>query len=365
MQAARASYGAVELSMETVSVPLVGKYDALIKVAAAGLAPGPFTFLQSGLMSELPRTIGHQVSGTISQVGDAVGHLSIGQRVRLNPNLACGSCKYCSGSRGNVCTEASSIGFARFSAAETSSWSRYKDGGLAEYMLAPVEMFELLPNHVSFEVGAKLYELANAHCVLRVAELKPASTICILAPTGGLGTCCVRLASFFDVKRIIAVERSKARIIEVGKLTEIIYESIGLDEFAPDWQSTKQLSKTLSQLVPDGLDAIFDFTRSGAALYEIVGLLNPYGTFVHMGGNPTVLPLPLAAVMGKCLRIVGSKIHTQTDIQTVAGWLDTGALLADDLISHIPPFDRLSEAVELVTQRRVAVWNVVVRIDEK
>jgi Zn-dependent alcohol dehydrogenase len=93
MLAARA-HPSHEITVDKVAVPTPTPIDVVVKVASAGLAPGMTSLLKMGAFRHLPTTLGHEAAGTVAAVGDDVDTVSVGDRVRVHPNLNCRSCIY-------------------------------------------------------------------------------------------------------------------------------------------------------------------------------------------------------------------------------------------------------------------------------
>ena len=361
MRALRADKGATETKLDTVDIPKLGPQDVLIKVKSAGLSPGPFTLLKLGRLRQLPTTFGHEVAGVVEKIGDLVHNVQIGQRVRLYPNLSCGSCIYCTTGRDQMCVQAAMIGFQCFGKGRVPLFEAYHEGGLAGYLRAPSWLIDVLPDNVSFDVGAKVHSLANAVRALKVAELQPASTVMITAPTGSMGTCCVKLAHFFGITRLILVGRSRERMEAVRKLTPIDCDIVDTGSLGDDWPTTNALATRLSQVVPqNGVDAILDFTSNGTDMYQVMASLAVGGTLVHMGGNTSPLPVPLIAAMTNCWRIIGTKNHSRAETRVVLDWLRDGLLKVDDLVTHSFDLQEVDEAVRALRERSSPIWWMVV-----
>ena len=111
MRAFQVAEGAREARLVNVEVPTVQHGEVLIKVVATGLVPGVLKIVAMGRTGHLPLTIGHQIAGTIENVGTGVEKFEIGQRVRVHPSLSCGMCKYCLSGRDHICAEGAIIGF--------------------------------------------------------------------------------------------------------------------------------------------------------------------------------------------------------------------------------------------------------------
>jgi threonine dehydrogenase-like Zn-dependent dehydrogenase len=146
----------------------------------------------------------------------------------------------------------------------------------------------------------------------------------------------------------------------VKKLTDIKCDIIGTDQLQDDWVATKGLIRRLGQIKPTGFDAIIDFTPNGTDIYQIVFALATYGTFVHMGGNLSVFPVPLLVIMVNCWNIVGTRNHSRQDVKAVLQWLGQGLLNVDDLITHRYKLDDIKNAVVMLQERSEPAWMIVV-----
>lgn len=358
MIAVRAHAGTLELQLDTIPVPKPGPLDVLVKVASAGIAPGVFNPMTRSAMS-LPTTLGHEISGTVVSVGSEAAISAIGDRVRIHPNLSCLNCRYCLSDREQMCPQAAIIGFRGFGE-KMPLYEKYHDGGLAEYVRVPYWLVDKLPDNVTFDVGAKVHDVGNAMRALKCACLEPGSTIIITAPTGGMGTATLKLAEFFPIRRIILVGRSTERLEAVSKLTRIPTEIVALEEFGENWPTTKSLVKKLRQLSPGGVDAIIDYMPSGPDIWQVMGALAHSGTLVHMGGNPSPLPLPVVAIMTNCWKIVGTRGCTRSDSNKILEWLGDGQLHFDDLITHEFKLKDTCDAVTKLQERSPPMWMAVI-----
>lgn len=52
-----------------------------------------------------PMVIGHECAGIVEEIGCEVKHLSVGDRVALEPGVSCAHCSHCKEGRYNLCDE--------------------------------------------------------------------------------------------------------------------------------------------------------------------------------------------------------------------------------------------------------------------
>ncbi|MGW2613575.1 zinc-dependent alcohol dehydrogenase [Streptomyces sp. NPDC001500] len=362
MLALRAHQGAEALALDEIPVPEPGPLDVVVKVASAGLAPGIMRLLQMGAIKQLPTTLGHEAAGVISAVGrDVTGH-AVGDRVRVHPLLNCRECDYCRTGRDMMCAQQAMLGHAGFGAAPMPLYEQYHDGGLAEYVRVPHWLIDSLPDSVSFDVAAKVQDLANAVRALKCADLPERATLVVTAATGTMGTATVRLAEHFGVARLVLVGRDTERLQRVAGLAGgIPVDIVALDELPEDWSTNGLLTRRLRELAPAGAHAVIDFIPEGPALGQTMAGMATGGTLVHMGANSTPLSLPPLALMMNCWRFVTTRACTRQDTTDVLRLLETGTLTADELITHRFPLTEALKAMDAIEQRADdPMWMTVI-----
>lgn len=107
-----------------VPTPKPGKGDVLLKVEACALC-GTDQRVLSGEKHVDVSIVGHEVVGTIEEVGADVNGVKAGERYAAQTTIGCGKCAMCKMSRENLCEEGyKAIGY-QF------------NGGFAEYMIMP------------------------------------------------------------------------------------------------------------------------------------------------------------------------------------------------------------------------------------
>jgi threonine dehydrogenase-like Zn-dependent dehydrogenase len=358
MLAARAYAGEAELRLEEVDRPQPGPGDVLIKVESAGVAPGVLTQWQLGRYPILPRTLGNEAAGFVAQIGAGVTEVAVGDRVRLHPNISCGICEYCLTDREQMCSAHSIIGQGVYGPDAMALHRRYLDGALAEYVVAPARLVDRLPEQVSFDVAAKVHDIADAVRVWRTAAVPPGGTAVFTAATGTIGTSAVRMAKLFGIGRIVAVARSAERLAQVQALAPDLVETIALEDI--DFEQDGGLTAAIRRLVPSGPDAVIDFLPEGPGTWQAIAALKVGGTAVLMGSNMATPPLPSLAIMVNCWRIVGTRGCTREDARQVLRWLADGTLALDDLITHRFALADVVAAQRQVRDRPEPTWMVVV-----
>ncbi len=124
-------YGKNDIRVTEIPTPSPGPGQILIKVRSSGVCATDVKILGgSGLPRELPTILGHEVAGTIEDMGEGVTGLEMNQRVAVYPIAACGECFFCNRERYSLCLKPYGLGHGA-------------DGGFAEYVIVPSQIVNL------------------------------------------------------------------------------------------------------------------------------------------------------------------------------------------------------------------------------
>jgi len=342
-----------------MDIPAVGERDVLVRIKSAGLTMGTFNVQKAGNLKPMPMTLGHEGAGVVEMVGADVRSVKPGDRVRIHPTLSCGQCRHCLTGRDQMCWGSAMMGFVSFGAT-VPEYARYHDGFIAEYALAPERQIDVLPAHVSFDAGAKLHYVGNALRNLRVADLPPASVLAILGATGSMGVATIKVAATFGVTRLVLVGRSSQRLEEVKALTDLPVDMVATDTLGETWAETGALARRLAEVAPTGVDAMIDYLTDGGPFVQAANAIATGGTLVNMGGGQQPFGLPIRALVGKCLKLVGTRNHSRFDAKEALRLINNGTLSIEELITHRRPLREVEAAVAALSARSETLWMSVV-----
>ena len=144
---------------------------------------------------ELPHVPGHELAGTVVEVGGSVTRWEIGDRVTTPFVLACGRCRTCARGDGQVCEDQLQPGFTQW-------------GSFAELVALPRADVNLVrvPDEVTADVAAGLgCRFATAYrAVAHVARVRAGETV-VVHGCGGVGLSAVLVAGALGA-RVLAVD---------------------------------------------------------------------------------------------------------------------------------------------------------------
>jgi 6-hydroxycyclohex-1-ene-1-carbonyl-CoA dehydrogenase len=128
--------------------PEPGPGQVLVEVAGCGVCHTDLGFLYDGVRPKrpLPLTLGHEISGVVTQVGPGAEDLA-GRAVVVPAVLPCGACEPCRAGRGQICPEQTFLG-------------NDIDGGFASHVLVPARGLCVVDQDALARAGLELVELA-------------------------------------------------------------------------------------------------------------------------------------------------------------------------------------------------------------
>lgn len=193
-------HGPQDLRVEEVAIPVIKPGELLIKVLAASICGTDLRIFHGNHRMFPPGTVripGHEVVGTIAEVGEGISGFSVGERVFIAPNMGCGHCAQCVSGNNNLCTAYDAVGVTI-------------DGGFAEYMRVPANAVQQgnvikVSENVDPAVAALMEPFA---CVLRgqnALRIKPGEVVLVIG-AGPIGVMHTKLARARGAGRVIVSE---------------------------------------------------------------------------------------------------------------------------------------------------------------
>ncbi|MDH3445216.1 MAG: alcohol dehydrogenase catalytic domain-containing protein, partial [Deltaproteobacteria bacterium] len=200
------------LSIEEFETPSFAPDEVLIKVKACGVCHTDYKVIEGRIQSRMPAIIGHEVSGTIEEVGSGQqGAFSAGEPVIVGTRYRCGHCQFCVAGRENLCrSRPNPSSLIRKDGREIYRWNV---GGFAQYLALPGYMVFKLPQGLSLDeasiVGCRMTTAYNA--VKNSAQIGPGDSALVIG-CGGVGLNTIQFLRCFGAHPIIAVDILDAKL---------------------------------------------------------------------------------------------------------------------------------------------------------
>jgi propanol-preferring alcohol dehydrogenase len=282
--------------LETAEVPTPepGPGEVLIRVLACGvchsdlhLANGDWDMLRP--ITKVPLILGHEVIGTVAQLGADVTTHKIGDRVGV-PWLhsSCGECEFCQEGREVLCMKQQVTGCT-------------VNGGFAEFLKAPAR------HAIQIPAGLKTEETAPLLCAgltvyraLKQSGLKAGQRLAVIG-VGGLGHLAIQMAKAMGAWVCgIDVAESKLKLA-----TECGADAV-LNATTPVHKEVRKLG---------GMHVVLVASGSKAAYETGLRCLRKGGTLAVVGMSPEPISVSTVALISLEARIVASAVGTREDLR--------------------------------------------------
>jgi 2-desacetyl-2-hydroxyethyl bacteriochlorophyllide A dehydrogenase len=314
-----------QIAVETVDRPRPRAGEVLVRSLVAGVcgsdlhaAHGRHPFVS------LPYRPGHEVVGIVEELGAGVDSVSTGQRITLEPDLPCWSCKMCRTGRENLCEQLQFFGCG------------YDQGGMADYFTVPARRLHVVPDSLDDRAAALIEPLSTPVHAVRLAGDVTGRTIVIL----GAGTIGLLLLAVLRT-------RDPARIVVTDPLPDKRRRALALGADAAVDATLTDATELVRAGLGESADIVFDCVAIQASVEQAVTLADKGGTVVIVGVPASAVTIPLPIIQDHQIRIQGSATYLPEDFRDSIRLLVEGAVRADDFVTAVRPLAETAEAFEL------------------
>jgi L-iditol 2-dehydrogenase len=281
----------------------------------------------------LPRVLGHEVAGEITEVGSGVGGWSEGDRVQIIAAIPDGVCHFCRRGQHTVCEDLESIGY------------QY-DGGFAEFMRVPAKVLAVdgvncIPEHVPFEEASLTEPLA---CVLNgqeIAQVGEGDAVVVLG-AGPIGCLHVRLARARGARTVVLADVNQGRLDLAARAEP---------DAAIDSSKDDPIDAVRKMTDGRGADVVITATGAGQAQEQALEMTAPRGRISLFGGLPrddSTIRFDSNLVHYRELSVFGAYGSAPRHNREALSLIGDDKVRVDDLITHRMPLADVHRAIETV-----------------
>ena len=257
-----------DIRIADVPRPRAGPGEVVVRVMASGICATDVKILSgAGIPANLPAILGHEVAGTIVELGAGTkkGGLNAGQRVAVYPIAACGECFYCRQGRNSLCQHEHGLGHG-------------DDGGFAEFVRVPAEVVRL---GGVIDIGDMPFDLAamiepTSCCIAAADQCKTkAGDTVVVVGAGPLGLLHTIISKALGAD-VVCVDVNEARLVTARK--------VGAQRVVnPEREDTLAVVRELSEL---GADVVIAAVGVPRVMESYLPLVRNGGVFNIFGGTP-------------------------------------------------------------------------------
>ncbi|HSK99753.1 MAG TPA: alcohol dehydrogenase catalytic domain-containing protein [Rubrobacteraceae bacterium] len=306
------------MAVEEVPEPNVEAGHVILRPDAVGICGSEVEGYLGKMGNRTPPLVmGHELAGTVTEVGEGVDPDLVGRTVAVNPLSSDGICPLCRAGHTNLCPNRTLIGI-------------HSPGGFAEYVLAPEANVYPLPEGVGARTGSLAEPLANGvHAVrLGTAGGFPVEHAVVIG-AGTIGLMCLQAAVLDGIGSVSVVEPHEARRAQ----------ALDLGAHAA-YASGEEVREGATEGL--GAELVIDAVGAEVTRRMSLELLRPGGRAVMVGLHDDETTLGFHGVVRGQLALQGSYAYTAEDYEQALEWLVEGRAS----IGELPPVLSLERGPE-------------------
>ena len=284
-----------------------------------------------------PITPGHEIVGTIEEIGDNVSNVSVGDDVLVFPWMGCGECPACKVGDENLCDTPKSMGL-------------FQNGGYSDYTLIPDSKYLAKLDGVDPDAATSLAcSGLTAYNAVKKANVNSPEFLVIIG-AGGLGLMAIQIAKAITKAKIICVDNDDKKFDTAKKMgadyvintnvTGSISSGIG-----------SPTDKIISICNGKGADSVIDFVNAPQTVRVALGILRKRGNLILVGLFGGSLEISLVTIPLKSITIQGAYTGNFDDMVELLDLARKGVI--NPVISKRYSLDEANTALEDLKARKI------------
>lgn len=335
-------------TMEVKDVPMpegeLAPNDVLVNIKTVGICASDLHFYDTGKCGELeldlPSVLGHEPAGEVVEIGSAVKHLKVGDRVFVDLQRPCWQCEHCLKGDYNLCDNMQCM-------------SVEAEGAFAQYSVRPANMCQKLPDNLSYEAAAMIEPFSFACRVVEQGGIEPGMSVAILG-SGPIGLAVLLAAKAYGATDIFMTDMVENRLDKAKEMGATSVINI------KDADYVEVIKRETNQR---GVDIVVDTTGDESVYRTFDQAVIRGGSIVLVGvGEGDYYDINLAHIRDDEVKLIGIFRFANTSRRAI-NMIRRGHVDISQLVSHRMPLAQISEAFDLVRSKADGVIKVVVEMD--
>lgn len=314
------------LKVEEYPKPTPGAGEVVIKVAACGVCHTDLHYIDHGVptFKKPPLVLGHEISGTVAELGPGVTNLKANDRVLLPAVLTCGTCEFCRTGRENICKTMIMFG-------------NHIDGGYAEFVKAPAKDIFILPAEIPLEEGCIIADAISTpyHAVKNRAQVKPGDTVVVFG-CGGVG---------INIIQLCAATGATVFAVDIADKKLNWAKQFGAT-YTFNASASPDVAKDIRKFTGGGVDIAIEAIGNPVTMGSAFNCLKKGGRLCIVGYTDKEFPLSAAKMMFFEMEVVGSLGCRPVDYPRLIEMARIGKVKVAPLVTGKFPLDKINDAFD-------------------
>ena len=329
------------LKISEIETPKPTGMQVLVKVKAVGVCHSDLHLWEGGYDTgdgfmkvtdrgvKFPVIPGHEIVGKVSEIGDSVTEIKVGDDVLVYPWIGCGICPTCEKGDTNLCEAPKSLGV-------------FQDGGYAEYSMIPDYKFLIKISGIDLEGAASLScSGLTAYTAVKKAISNSPENILIVG-AGGLGLMGVQISKALSNAKIICADLDDQKLKKAQEMGA---------HHVINTKDPETLKNILSICNEKGADSIIDFVNAPPTVKLDLSVIRKRGNIILVGLFGGAVDLPLVSIPLKAITIQGAYTGNYNDLVELVDLAKKG--IVKPIVSKRYVLDEANNALEDLRNRKI------------
>ena len=331
-----------DLRTEDLPTPEISDNEVLIKMLACGLCGTDIQKIRGDSVTK-PTVLGHEVVGQIVKKGKNINNYELGDRVITAIHVPCFTCHYCNKGHYTIC--------------EQFRTNNIDPGGFAEFIRIPElhlkHLTHKVSNNVTDEEATLIEPIACCLHGLKQADIRPDDSVLIMG-AGTIGILHAQLAKIKGANKVIVSDMSEYKLQKALK--------VGCD-YAINITEKDIISEVNQITNGQGVDVIVIAAGVSSLVSDAVNMVRRAGRIIVFSGfdKNKLVTLDASRFFKDEISIIGTYSVTPYEFPEALDLLEKRKLNTDEMITHVFPLDKLSEAIDLSTDPKQSVLKVIIK----
>lgn len=333
-----------DLRTEDLPIPEISDNEVLIKMLACGLCGTDIQKIRGDSVNK-PTVLGHEVVGEIVKKGKNVSKFEIGDRVITAIHVPCFTCHYCNKGHYTIC--------------EQFRTNNIDPGGFAEFIRIPKlhlnHLTHKVSNNVTDEEATLIEPIACCLHGLKQADIRPNDSVLIMG-AGTIGILHAQLAKIKGANKVIVSDMSEFKLQKALK--------VGCD-YAINIKEKNIIDEVNKITDGQGVDVIVIAAGVSSLVADAVNMVRRAGKIIVFSGfdKNKLVTLDVSRFFKDEISIIGTYSVTPYEFPEALDLLEKRKLNTKEMITHVYPLNKLSEAIDISTNPEQPVLKVIIKAE--
>lgn len=338
--------GLDHMIIKEIPKPAAGKGHVVVSVEYVGICGSDVHYFHNGQVGiyivdlEHDYMLGHEAGGVITEVGEGVEGLKVGDKVALEPGITCGHCEFCKEGKYNLCPDVVFLATPPV------------PGCNEEFIEYPADYCFKLPDNMTTMEGALIEPLNVGMHAANQAEVMVGDTLVILG-SGCIGLCTLLSAKAHGCGTVIVADLVDARLEKAKELGADYVINSGRED----------VIKKVEEITEGRFaDKVFDTAGSTATIKQTAFLAKRGGTVTLVGiSTHPEIEYNFGQVMDKELTIKSVFRYRNLYPRAIAA-VSSGAINVKGIVTHVFDFDHIQDAYDEAVNNKTDLVKAVIKV---